>query len=457
MKRFLITALLAAASAASAAGTPAGTAITNTASLDSVDDAGQDVSTPSNAVTLTVRHVAAVDIKPDGSADQPGQTVIGVPGQNGVLTYQIQNPSNGPDVYDLTTQASTGTNPGQVTYWEDDGDGTFDPARDAPVTRISLQPDEQKTFFATYPVPEGASSDMSFTFGPVATSEADPAVQDSGNYGRIDTQQVLRIAFGESETGNATSPGSVTYTHTLRNTGNTPLTAQNLSLTTASGSWTYSYRVGDASADTDPQAALAAWTGTLAPGKSLPVQVTVTAPAGLAGGTQDTLTIGAAITVAPSDAVDNQTRAPQTLTDVTTILKGVPGATKSALSCGHDPTCAAPTAITDNLIAPNEYILYTVTGTNGGNGGLRRPVLKDTLPQNLAGVSFSGAASGVGSGQVLYSLDGQSWNSGAPNIQGAEGATVYVGWDSNADGSVTVDDTLAPGASLTLKLITVVK
>ncbi|TDE84811.1 DUF11 domain-containing protein [Deinococcus sp. S9] len=457
MKRRLITALLAVASAASAAGTPAGTTITNTASLESVDDAGQDVSTPSNAVTLTVRHVAAVDITPNGSADQPGQTVIGVPGQNGVLTYQIQNPSNGPDVYDLTTQAAPGTDAGQVTYWEDDGDGAFDPARDQAVISIRLQPDEQKTFFATYPVPADASSDTSYTFGPVATSEADHAVQDSGNQGRIRTQQVLSITFGEDGTGNATSPGSVSYTHTLRNTGNTPLTAQNLALTSQGGSWSYTYRVGDAAPAATVQDALAAWTGTLARGESLPVRVTVTAPNGLAGGTQDTLTLGAAITATPSDAVDNQTLAPQTLTDVTTILKGVPGATKTARSCGADPSCAAPTTIQDNLIAPNEYVLYTVTGTNGGNGGLRRPVLKDTLPPNLRGVSFSGAASSVGSGQVLYSLDGQSWNTLAPNIKDAEGATVYVGWDSNADGAVTVEDTLAPGASLTLKLVTVVK
>lgn len=380
-----------------------------------------------------------------------------MPGKSGVLTYQIQNPSNGPDTYDLTTAAAPGTDSGQVTYWEDDGDGAFDPAKDTAFTRLSLQPDEQKTFFATYPVPADASSATSFTFTPVATSAADTQVKDSNNYGRIDTQQVLRVAFTQSETGTATSPGSVTYTHTLRNTGNTPLTAQNLSLTTASGSWTYSYRVGDASAGTDPQAALAAWTGTLAPGESLPVQVTVTAPAGLAGGTQDTLTVSAATLGTSGPAVDNQTLAPITLTDMTTILRGVPGAVKSALSCGHDPTCAAPTAITDNLIAPNEYVQYTVTGTNSGNGGLRRPVLKDTLPQYLKGVSWSGAASGVTGGQVLYSLDGQSWNTAPPSIADSEGQAVYLGFDSNRDGQVTLDDTLAPGASLTLKLTTVVK
>ena len=457
MKRFLITALLAVASAASAAGTLAGTAITNTASLESVDDAGQDVSTSSNEVTLTVRHVAAVDITPDGNADQPGQVVIGVPGQNGVLTYQIQNPSNGPDVYDLTTQTTPGTDGGQVTYWEDDGDGAFDPTKDKPVTSISLNPDEQKTFFATYPVPANAGSDTAYTFGPVATSEGDRTVQDSGNQGRISTQQVLSLVFSASETGNATSPGSVTYTHTLRNTGNTPLTARNLALSAQSGAWAYTYRVGDAASAATPEDALAAWAGTLARGESLPVRVTVTAPGGLAGGSQDTLTLGAAITATATDAVDNQTLAPQTLTDVTTILKGIPGAAKTAQSCGSDASCAAPTPITGNLVAPNEYVLYTVTGTNGGNGGLRRPVLKDTLPQHLKGVSFSASADGAGSGQVLYSLDGQSWNTLAPSIKDAEGATVYVGWDSNADGTMTLDDTLAPGAALSLKLVTVVK
>ncbi|KQR25589.1 hypothetical protein [Deinococcus sp. Leaf326] len=457
MKRFLLTALLAASSAALAAGTSAGTTITNTASLESVDDTGQDVSTPSNAVTLTVKHVPAVDVTPDGGTpDAPGQTVIGVPGQDGVLTYQIKNPSNGPDTYDLTTRTQPGTDPSKVTYYLDDGDGVFDPAKDRAVTTITLQPDEQRTFYTTYPVPTDATSTTSFTLTPVATSTTDRQVQDTGNYGRIDTQQVLRLSFTQSETGNATSPGSVTYTHDLRNTGNTPLRAQDLALTSEGGSWTYTYQVGDGTARPTLADALAAWTGTLNSSEILPLRVTVTAPAGLASSTQDTLTLSAAIKTAPTTAINNQSPTPQRLTDTTTILKGVPGAVKSAQSCGADPSCAAPTAIPDARVAPNQYVLYLVTGNNTGNGALRRPVLKDVLPEHLKGVAFSGSVSSTG-GQVLYSLDNRSWAVTPPSITDAEGAAVYVGYDSNKDGTMTVDDTLAPGANLNLKLITVVK
>lgn len=457
MKRLLLTALLAVSSAALAAGTSAGTTINNTASLESIDDAGQDVSTPSNVVTLTVKHVPAVDVTPDGGTpDAPGQTVIGIPGQNGVLTYQIKNPSNGPDTYDLTTQTQPGTDPSKVTYYLDDGDGIFDPTKDRIVTTITLQPDEQRTFYTTYPVPTDATSTTSFTLTPVATSTTDRQVQDTGNYGRIDTQQVLRLTFTRNEAGSATSPGSVTYTHDLRNTGNTPLSARDLALTSEGGSWAYTYQVGDGTARPTLADALTAWTGKLNSSETLPVRVTVTAPAGLASSTQDTLTLSAAIKTVASSATDNQSSAPQRLTDTTTILKGIPGAVKSAQSCGTDPACLAPTAIPDARVAPNQYVLYLVTGNNTGNGALRRPVLKDVLPEHLKGVAFSGSVSST-DGQMLYSLDNRSWTTTPPSIAGAEGIEIYVGYDSDKDGTMTRDDTLAPGAKLNLKLITVVK
>ncbi|MFC6662583.1 hypothetical protein [Deinococcus multiflagellatus] len=421
-----------------------------------MDDAGQNVTTPSNGVTLTVRHVAAVEITPNGSATQPGQTVIGRPGQDGVLTYLIRNPSNGNDIYTLDTQAQPGVTSALVTYWADDGDGRFDPDKDSPVSTVSLQPDEERVLFATYPVPSGAQSGATFVFGPRATSGVDQAVTDRDNFGQISTQAVLSLTFSASQNGTSTSPGSVTYTHELHNTGNAPLTAQALALTDSGGAWSYAYQIGDAGAASTLQDALALWNGTLASGQRLPIRVTVTAPTGLAGGVQDTLQLGASIVTPSSETVDNQTPAPLTLTDVTMILKGVPSSAKTVQSCGQDATCAAPVSITDGLVQPNEYLLYTITGSNGGNGGLRRPILKDTLPQHLKGVTFRGVAS-LNAGQLLYSLDGQSWTLQVPSIQDAEGVTVYLGWDSNSDGVVTSEDVLPAGEGLTLTLITAVK
>lgn len=100
-----------------AGGTPPGTDITNTATVNYDDSAGNNLTEVSNTVTTTVIQGASVDVSPDNSATTPaGETLY--------YAHTITNFSNGTDLIDVTASSSEGWT---LTLWHDvNGDGAFD-------------------------------------------------------------------------------------------------------------------------------------------------------------------------------------------------------------------------------------------------------------------------------------------------------------------------------------------
>ena len=101
-----------------ALGTPAGTPITNQATVDYTDANGNPLQTLSNIVTTIVSQVSSVTVDPDrASPALPGDTVY--------YAHTVTNNGNGNDTIDLTAVSSTGW----VTalYFDADGSGTFTP------------------------------------------------------------------------------------------------------------------------------------------------------------------------------------------------------------------------------------------------------------------------------------------------------------------------------------------
>lgn len=477
MKRVLLTALLACSAFASAAGTPAGTVITNTAYIDTLQSPDPDApgtAIPSEPVSVTVQQVPNVAVTPNspGTPTAPtvptnpndpaqcGQTVTGIPGQTAVLTYTVTNPSNGTDTYALTTNAITGTDGSAVLYYLDNGDKVFDTTTDTAIKSLTLAADASATVFATFPVPATATGEQGFAFTPVATSATSSAVFDGNNYGCIVAQQVLGITIVTNNQSTAASPSTVTYNHTITNIGNTSLSGTQIEAAQTNdqlpAGWTTTVTLGNGQPYPTLQEAINAF-GSIAPGQSVPMTVTLKVPYGQPGGTQNILTWSVRTTPDSTPQLNNTTLAPTTVKDITTILEGQAGVDKTIQSCGTDTTCAAPTLIPTGLVKPDEVVQYTVIGRNSGQGGLRGTRVRDLLPADLVGVSYTAAITGATGGQLIYSADGKSWTTSPVDINGTTSSTVYVAYDSNLDGTLSYDDILPAGAVITIKVTAKVK
>lgn len=466
LKTVLLTALLASAGAALAVGAPAGSTITNTGTFEYTDDAGTPQAKPSNALSVTVTQVYAVQLGANGDRTNPGEVVNGDPGKDAELHYTLTNTGNGADTYTLTTDDGAG-GAVSVTYYIVNGT-----TRTAVTNnQITLPADGSVNLIAVFAVPTGAGGAQNFYVNPTATSSGSTAanpVTDGDNVHEVSTRSIHNLTFTTDNSLTVTSPGAVNGAHTLTNTGNTPIVGGDLAgsgaLADAAGVLSgVTYMVSDGVSSGAGAATLTAALQnylskyTIAAGSSVTVTAAYTAAIGKNAGdaATDALRVYfAGATSSTDEYVIGAGNAP-TATDTVTVVKGAASVLKSVENCHLDPTCAAPSAAPSGA-KPGEYLRYTVTVSNTGTAGLKFPAVKDYVPANTVFVKLSGASS---AGTVLYSLDKTSWNAAVPtglatSSSDTSGPFVYVGLDSNSSGAVDAADSLAPNATLTL-IITV--
>ncbi len=152
------TAPLILASPAFAEGVTAGTLIENTATA-TYDDGDGPKTVDSNTVTLRVDELVDVTV----TSLDPGP-VTAIPGE-AVLTFEITNPGNGPEAYQLTANPAVAGNDFDTVVdsiaVDTNGNGTYDPGVDeiltAPETTAELQPDATLTVFVIVTVPAGVT------------------------------------------------------------------------------------------------------------------------------------------------------------------------------------------------------------------------------------------------------------------------------------------------------------
>lgn len=125
----VLTALFGAATAARAEGTPAGTDITNQATV-TFNLSGDILTSQSNLVTTGVAEVLEMDL-----TWQDAAAVDLVPGTaDGVLTFRLTNAGNGSDSFGLTGRSTlTGDDfdpEFKAIHLDTNGNGTFDPGAD---------------------------------------------------------------------------------------------------------------------------------------------------------------------------------------------------------------------------------------------------------------------------------------------------------------------------------------
>lgn len=200
-----------------AAGTAAGTAIQNTAQV-SYDIAGTPVTTASNAATLTVAEIIAVNITTlTGSMSvAPGAT-------NQVLQFRLTNTGNGPERFHLTPNSTlVGDNFDPVlasspVYFDTDGtpglspgDILYAPGSNDPL----LEADESITVLVLNDIPAGLSN------GAIGRSELTvAALTGTGAAGTVFAGQgaggadaVLGTTGGLANNNGAYVSGSITLT-----------------------------------------------------------------------------------------------------------------------------------------------------------------------------------------------------------------------------------------------------
>ncbi len=401
------------------------TATTLTVTATSVGDPSKQ--DPTTDVVNQVVLGYAVDLARRGAAgdgdpsnDNPAPQTAN-PGQVVYFPIDVYNAGQNPDVYNLTASLPAGW--AVVFYPDANCDGAMDTPVPAPVTNTGLiNPSGTRCFIAAVQVPAGAApgaNSVSFT----ATSTAVPTVTDTISTA-VTVNLVAQVTLDPDRSGTVTSPGTITYTHTLTNSSNAPATCA-ISGTGGSHGWTYQYSLDGST-----------WSSSLS-GVSVPanggtqtIHVRVLVPAGEPVGRTDVNVVTATCAVGSATTGG-------TATQTTTVVGGELRLTKSV----------------DKATAyPGDTLTYTIVAENIGTGNLTNVKVSDPIPAYTTFVSVTATATGFPSGSaILYSTDGTNWSATPPSSVPVGGA-VYVGVDFNGDGAITPADVMPPGAKITLIL-----
>ncbi len=184
----IFTLILCVVSSAPAAGTPAGTSITNQATVTFVRTDGSSESVPSNSVTTVVQSLCSLSILPNGSAASPGQRATAAPGGAVYLVYGLTNTGNAANTYDLRidVEGESTLEPKRTQLFLDGNrNGTKDDA-DVAVTRLeALAPDETVTLFAEVEPARGSGEIFINLVGACAGSAGSIESVDADNVAQV--------------------------------------------------------------------------------------------------------------------------------------------------------------------------------------------------------------------------------------------------------------------------------
>lgn len=415
-------------------------------------------------------------------------TFSGTVGGEVEIPFYLDNDSGSPDSFKLYAGGSDGSTLGTlpagwtVEFYETDGSGN---RTGSPITTTTSLP--------------AGTTDKKYIA--VVKISADPA-QAAANYGTVDTNadgdgdQLISIRVLSSATGASdimmdavdvaplrqvalTPPGadqiqaggSVDYTHTLDNTGNTQETLE-LSATNpgTTPGWNNSIMV-DTTGDGVPDKAVSqlvpadiiygkdnngtivpvTWADadsdknpevTLPPGVSLPITPIVFAPSDAAPGEVNTLTVTAINLDTASTAPD------ASVEDVSTVILGQVRLVKTV---AYDAACdgAADGAFAANLstqVAPGECAIWKIVAENQGDVNALNVIVRDNVPVYTT-YQANSLMYAVGNAALATRTDAAG-DDNAEQVSGT--ASFFVGTGATP----TTGGTLVPGQTATVQFST---
>lgn len=392
----------------------------------------------SDTTTLRVPAVlAGYGVNVTDQAD--GETLTGIgtdPATTVSFPLKVANTGANADTYSLTAAVPAGWS--ALFRIDANCDGSADGA--ATTDTGLLAAGGAACFIAEVQVPAGTAPGAdTATF--TATSTTDGAVSDALS-GTVTVNTVAALAFDPDRSGTVTTPGVIAYTHTLTNNGNDAATVAIPAFGGAHG-WTYQFSTDGGTSWSSSVSGLA-----LAAGASQALSVRVIVPSGQPVGRTEAAVFTATATYAGGSATD-------TATDTTAVVGGDLTLAKSVRTCA-DAACGSVTSADGSRAEPGEYLEYTVAVDNIGTADLSQVIVADPLPAYTdfvsLRVSLSGWSGTLGvDHQLLFSLDGASWNTAVPSP--AAGQSIYLGVDTDMDGTLNASDTMSPSAALTMTLV----
>lgn len=393
-----------------------------TATATSVNDGSATAALTDQLTTITANTVDVTnDQAANGSAPGEGINPTGEtnpvttnttnPGTTTSFTLFINNTSSVADTYNL--DASTDNTFGSITLpagWS----VQFQDSGGNPITStgsIASGGNMEVTAVVTVPADADYSAPQSIYFRAQSSSGASDVKHDA-----IDVNALRSLTLVSDQSGTVSAGGSITYTHTLTNTGNvvendgTNSTLQlDLSNSETSGFPTKVFYDADGSGTInsgDPQVTTASsgavvlpsGVGALQNGDQVQLIVQVQPDAGVADGTSNTTTLTA------SDDGSGQSvggvgtgSLTVSINDVTTVQAGDIAIDKSQRIQGS----GNPYGTTNLNADPGEVIEYQIVVTNQGSATVNTVNVTDNIPSYT---TQSGAVS-VSSGSVSPSID----------------------------------------------------
>ena len=310
----------------------------------------------------------------------------------------------------------------------------------ADYTMASVATGAQAVVYACVTVPSSAAAGTQVIYFQVASTTA--AVSTGGvvtdaihDALTITVSASLQYTVTPSNVGQAAAGGTVTYAHTLNNTGNQTCGAFNISAApTAAGTtagWTTAVYIDVNDNGVIDSGDTLVTSGTLlplAPGLYRKLLVRVFAPGGAVAGSQEI------VTLTTTDPTAGCVLSGGNPTDTTTIITGQVRVVKSQAT---DTGCLGTTTSFSGAsfaVTPGQCIVYQIVATNEGTASVQNVSLNDAIPPNT---NYAGATQPP----VLTACATTGLTVGTAAYVG-NATTVSCGSNAN---------TLVPGGTVTLR------
>lgn len=481
---------------ATSANDPSTTPASNTVGLQlgEITSAGVDIS---DSVDGLLAGTNADDLKAPytiNNGDNAGTriTLAGTVGSQVEIPFYIDNESGSADSFKLSAGGSDGATLGtlpagwKVVFYATDASGN---KTGSPITTTPSLPagTTDKKYIAVVTIPSDPALAPA-DYGTVDTNgdgDGDQLISisvqsaTSGAYDimmdAIDVAPLRSVALTPPGADQIQAGGSVDYTHTLDNTGNTEETFE-ISATNpgTTPGWNNNVMV-DTTGDGIPDKATSqllptdviygkdnsgtpvavTWTDadadgnpevTLAPGVSMPITPIVFAPSDAAPGEVNTLTVTATNTDPAATAPD------ASVEDTSTVILGQVRLTKTVAydaACDGTPDGAFAANLTSK-VAPGECAIWQIVAENQGDANALKVVIRDNVPTYTSYVadSLTYALDTVTAANPLAARTDVAGDDSAEQVSGT--VSFFVG----AGATPSVGGTLVPAQTATVRFST---